>query len=344
MKILYITKYFPPEKGGIETLSKGICDLVNKKKDNYIEVLSFSKTKSFLTKKYGYKVHHFRSYFNFFSTPISFRIIYFLFKKISKFDFIHLHVPNPFVGFFLLFFNYKKIVISWGSDIINQKILKTFYYPFQYFLLNKAYKIICLSSEYFKSSKDLKNFGKKVSIIPPIIKSKEKKKYFNKEKINILMIGRLVDYKRHDLAIKSLASLPNKFELNIIGDGKNKGKLNQLIYDLNLTKRAKILDKVNEKKKYFYLKKSDVFLMCSNTRAESFGISILEAISCGLPLVISNVKGSGMNDMIVNNVNGLKFKKNSLNDCVKKLLMISKNKNKLKSFSKNSFKSYKKKI
>ena len=32
MKILYITKYFPPEKGGIETLSKGICDLVNKKK------------------------------------------------------------------------------------------------------------------------------------------------------------------------------------------------------------------------------------------------------------------------------------------------------------------------
>ena len=49
--------------------------------------------------------------------------------------------------------------------------------------------------------------------------------------------------------------------------------------------------------------------MCSNTRAESFGISILEAISCGLPLVISNVKGSGMNDMIVNNVNGLKFKK-----------------------------------
>ena len=96
-----------------------------------------------------------------------------------------------------------------------------------------------------------------------------------------------------------------------------------------------------KKKKYFYLKKSDVFLMCSNTRAESFGISILEAISCGLPLVISNVKGSGMNDMIVNNVNGLKFKKNSLNDCVKKLLMISKNKNNIvieKCFTENSIK------
>jgi len=26
MKILYVTKYFPPEYGGIETLSKNICD------------------------------------------------------------------------------------------------------------------------------------------------------------------------------------------------------------------------------------------------------------------------------------------------------------------------------
>ena len=31
MKILYITKYFPPEYGGIETLSKNICDFFLKK-------------------------------------------------------------------------------------------------------------------------------------------------------------------------------------------------------------------------------------------------------------------------------------------------------------------------
>ena len=29
MKILYITKFFPPEHGGIEILSKKICDFFN---------------------------------------------------------------------------------------------------------------------------------------------------------------------------------------------------------------------------------------------------------------------------------------------------------------------------
>ena len=32
MKILYITKFFPPEHGGIEILSKNICDFFFKKK------------------------------------------------------------------------------------------------------------------------------------------------------------------------------------------------------------------------------------------------------------------------------------------------------------------------
>ena len=158
------------------------------------------------------------------------------------------------------------------------------------------------------------------------------------------MIGRLVDYKRHDIAINSLAFLPEKFTLNIIGDGYNRSKLQQLINTLKLNKRVKILKNINNKKKYFYLRNSDIFMMCSNSRAESFGISILEAISCGLPLIISSVKGSGMNDMIINNYNGLKFKKNSIDDCVKKLNLISKNKSKLKIYSRNSYLIYRKKF
>ena len=42
MKILYITKYFPPEYGGIETLSKNLCDFFYKK-NKKIDVISFSK-------------------------------------------------------------------------------------------------------------------------------------------------------------------------------------------------------------------------------------------------------------------------------------------------------------
>ena len=78
--------------------------------------------------------------------------------------------------------------------------------------------------------------------------------------------------------------------------------------------------------------------MCSTSRAESFGIAILEAISCGLPLVITNINGSGMNDMVISNYNGYKFKKFSSIDCAKKIVNICQKKNKLNHFSKNSLK------
>ena len=76
MKILYITKFFPPEYGGIETLSKNICDFFHNKKKK-IEVISFSKKKTYVSKKNIYKVNFFKPIFSLFSTPISFSIIIF---------------------------------------------------------------------------------------------------------------------------------------------------------------------------------------------------------------------------------------------------------------------------
>ena len=90
--------------------------------------------------------------------------------------------------------------------------------------------------------------------------------------------------------------------------------------------------------------KSDIFLACSKSRAESFGIAILEAISLGMPLIISKVNGSGMNDMIINKYNGYFFRNNSATDCSKKIKKISNNINKLRLFSLNSKKIFNKKF
>ena len=134
----------------------------------------------------------------------------FHYPPIKNFDYVHLHVPNPWVVLCLLFINPNKLIISWGSDIINQKILKILFYPFQYIILKKAYKIISLSKTYSNNSKDLKPFSKKITIIPPLINAPQKaKKRFDKNKVNILCIGRLVNYKRFDIAINSLNYVNN---------------------------------------------------------------------------------------------------------------------------------------
>ena len=345
MKILYITKFFPPEHGGIEILSKKICDFFNNQ-NNEIEVLCFSKKKTFISKKNGYKVNHFKSLFNFFSTPISLDIIFFLIKNFKKYDYVHIHTPNPWITFCIIFLPIRKIIVSWGSDIVNQKFIKFFFYPIQYLLLKKAEKIICLSKNYFNHSDELKPFSNKIFIIPPIQKINLTKLNLKKKNriINIVTVGRLVDYKGHNIAINAIKYLPKNYMLTIIGAGPNKTKILSQISNLNLQDRIKLLDKTSDDLKINILKKATIFLMCSTSRAESFGIAILEAISCGLPLVISNINGSGMNDMIVNNFNGYKFKNFSSIDCAKKIVNICNNNNKLNHFSKNSLKLFSKRF
>ncbi len=340
MKILYITKFFPPEHGGIEILSKNICDFFFKKKHN-VEVCSFSKNKTFKSFKYKYKINFFKTDFNLFSTPISFKMIIFLTKNVSKFDYIHIHKPNPWPTIILYFLKTKKIIISWGSDIVSQKYTKFFFNLFQKSLLNRAHKIICLSKTYKNSSSDLKKYKKKIKVIPPIITSQVYKKKIKKNKnFNIISIGRLVEYKSFNTAIEAMNYLPSNFNLTIIGNGNLYDRLNNLIIENKLKKRVKILRNINEIKKINLMKKSDLYLMCSNSRAESFGISILEAISLGMPIVISHVRGSGMNDLVINNYNGLKFKINSPEDCSKKILKVSKSKKIIETFSKNSIRHF----
>lgn len=338
MKILYITKYFPPEYGGIETLSKNLCDFFYKK-NKKIEVICFSKKKSYISQTNNYTVFFFKPFLNLFSTPISLSIVLFIINNYKKYDCIHVHTPNPLIELVLIFLPVKKLIVSWGSDIISQEILKFFFKPIQYYLLKKSKKIISLSRNYYNYSKDLKKFKKKVVIIPPIIKKISYKPLVKKNSnINILMVGRLVDYKGYNIAIEAVNLLPKNYNLNIIGNGKNKRNILKHIQNLKLNERVKLLDKANDKLKAKYLKESSIFLMCSTSRAESFGISILEAISNSLPLIISNVKGSGMNDMIINKFNGYKFKNFSSEDCAKKIIKLCKTENKLNLFSKNSLK------
>ena len=326
-KILIVTKYFPPEYGGIESLAKKICDMLLKKRGRFkFDVLCHSKYHKKKEKLDNLTVYRFKEDINIFSTPISLNYIKFLIMNKQNYDVIHLFTPNPFPSFLLLFFKPKNLIISWGSDIINQKILKFFFKPFQTLLLKRASKIICLSSTYRNSSLDLENFIFKSKIIPPLCNSNLKfvKKNFHTNKINILSVGRLVDYKNYETSILSLKYLPDQYNLTIIGNGKLKNHLNYLIAKNFLNKRVKILTNLNDYKKNKFYKTHHIFLQSSNSRAESFGISILEALSNSMPLIIANVSGSGMNDMINDKYNGFKFKRNNPQDCAKKIQFITK--------------------
>ena len=72
--------------------------------------------------------------------------------------------------------------------------------------IKKIKKIICLSKNYFNYSKELKPFSYKTVIIPPLIKKKIKTNSLlkNNKEINLVTVGRLVNYKGHHIGVRAM--------------------------------------------------------------------------------------------------------------------------------------------
>jgi len=125
---------------------------------------------------------------------------------------------------------------------------------------------------------------------------------FDKDKINILWTGRLVEQKGVDDLVKIVNTVNEsgyikKIIWNICGDGAEKDK----ILDLIKWQNVNYLDYVENKYMPSIYKQNSLFI--STSHWEGFPYNLLEAQSAGLPVLAYNV--SGCNDIIDNKVNGI---------------------------------------
>lgn len=128
--------------------------------------------------------------------------------------------------------------------------------------------------------------------------SERKAKCVNK---NIICVGRLVqEQKGIDLLIKAFSKVSLKYKdwkLYIIGDGPDKDEINKLVSDLSLQDQVIIKPFTNNVQSYYL--NSSIFV--SSSRWEGFGLVIIEAMECGLPVIA--FANSGPKE-IINKQNG----------------------------------------
>ncbi len=295
-KIVMFGKYETSFPGGIEKVCKQLIEAFKRRGTTY-EFVYISKANE------NWKRAHlgFKTTFVIMGQSISISyILYFLRTIIKNKQFIfHLHFPNINLMLtlpFLIFLN-RKVVVHWHSDVILKKHFSTK-------LLNSAIvfflsrtKIVCTSPEYTRQSHLMKS---NVSSIPlEYSLTKKIKKTIHKldpfSKIKFVTIGRLVEYKGHINLIERLSHLDIKWSLKIIGNGPLYKRLNNEIIDLGFEDNVKIITTASDKDKEMHLKNSNIFIFNSQTRAEAFGIALLEALEIQIPIIYNPVDYSGIN-------------------------------------------------
>ncbi|MBI5001489.1 MAG: glycosyltransferase [Euryarchaeota archaeon] len=143
----------------------------------------------------------------------------------------------------------------------------------------------------------------KINIIPNGFPSKHfyimnktlARKYLNipTDKFLLLSIGSLTKRKAYDSLIKSYRKIYEKYPnsiLTIIGTGPEEKFLKKLVGDYQLSKCVSIVstEKTIEELNYWY-NSADLFILTST--AEGNPTVMFEALSCGLPVITTNVGG-----------------------------------------------------
>ena len=128
---------------------------------------------------------------------------------------------------------------------------------------------------------------------------KPREKNENNHQLNLICISEFEDRKGIQYLIKAVPDLLKKFPniiLRIIGSGKQKNYYEQLIDQLNIRDFVNIKSPVNDTKPYLLM--SDIYFLLSE--GEGFPLGLLEAMSCGLPSIVSN--NPPFDEIIDNNV------------------------------------------
>lgn len=140
--------------------------------------------------------------------------------------------------------------------------------------------------------------------------------------VNLIMVARFSEQKDHLTLFKALKNIDKqKWKLSLVGKGPLLDNLKKLANEYGLQENISFLGERDDVPQL--LLSADIFLLISNW--EGYPLSILEAMSAGLPCICSDV--GGVNEAIINNKNGYLIQRNDYLSLREKINLLIKNRN-----------------
>lgn len=256
--------------------------------------------------------------------PITSKLGYFLnvfylkkiIKKINP-DFFHIHYASGYGTLARLSGASPSILSVWGSDIYL--FPKKSKFCLNILVKNLKFAKLITSTSFDMEKEILKicpSLKEKLSVVPfgintEIFKPLNNKKEEHKKNIYVGTVKSLEKVYGIDILIRGFKhllddlardyeDLAKNINLFIVGGGSSYKELNSLVDELGVSNRVKFLGPIDHSEVPQILNKLDIYVAVS--RSESFGVAILEASSCGIPVVVSSV--GGLKEVVVDDLTG----------------------------------------
>jgi glycosyltransferase involved in cell wall biosynthesis len=293
MNLLTLGKYYPPYRGGIETLTRLWCEGFAARGARVRCVVAHDAPRTVRETLHHVEVIRCARFGAALSTPIA---PGYLIASRGSWDLIHAHFPNPLADLALLLAARRApLVLTYHSDIVRQAGLMRLYQPLLAWLLHRATRIVVATPPQLQHSAALAPHRAKCEVIPFGLDLRRYQaapapppevvaaRAATRGKPILLNVGRLVGYKGQRHLIEALPRLDAVAW--IVGTGPLREELAALASTLGVADRVTFWGDVDDALLPALMHACDVFVLPSITPNEAFGLVQVEAMACGKPVV-----------------------------------------------------------
>lgn len=252
--------------------------------------------------------------------------IYMSFQGKAKHCFVNVGSRSGFLAYYYLRkLNIPYSIIEHWSGFVNGKfnkksrVKKSFYKK----LCKKAKSVFAVSN-FLRDGMSESINNKEIQILPNVIETiAQMPQSFENRSNMILSVGDLVDEVKNFSglirAFDGFNAKNSEYELWIIGGGDSEHQLKNLCKEQNIADKVKFLGRLENKEVLKLLQKAKIYVC--NSRFETFGMTVAEALKAGVPVVSTKCGGP---DEFLNPSNSIQIEIDSEKDLEQALLQMTK--------------------
>jgi glycosyltransferase involved in cell wall biosynthesis len=343
MKVLQLSKFYPPQLGGIETVARDLSvGLVARGVAVEVLCANVQRVQAEDRDEHGVRVLRAASYGLWLSTSMAPGMAGLLKTMARGVDIVHVHMPDPMAAAAVWWARPRaRVVLHWHSDVVRQRRAMRLYRPLQDWLLARADAVISTSRPYADTSAPLAPFLHKVAVVPIGTRAPEPpsadsidglQRWLGGRRL-VFALGRLTYYKGYEVLIEAVRRLPADVVVVVAGggpalaayraqaeragvgtgvgtggDGEQHGEGDgngQRSEPARAHATLHFAGPMSAARVEAHFALASLFCLASTVRAEAYGVVVAEAMARGLPVVTTRIPGSGLNWLHQDGVTGL---------------------------------------